>query len=264
MPSYSKKKKYSSIAKVASRAATKAARQASRDYTRGAYSTQPMFVARSFGNPRAITERKYFDSEKDYTAIAAGSTSWAGGEYDPTANSLFNPALGDDFNNRTGRKVQVLGINIRGAVHVPPQTNQTATDYASTVRILLVQDKQTNAAQLNAEDVINSASATAGTAVYMFSNPAFFGRFKILKDKQITIQNPNLSWDGTNMEQCGLERPFHIRIKFKKPVVVHYNSTNGGTVADIIDNSFHIIAQTSYAALVPYIVYKCRTTFLDM
>lgn len=259
MPSFTSKRK--SLTKKSSRRARSQAVATSR----GVFASQPMFVARSLGNPRAITEKKYFDSEKGETAITNGSTSWAGGEYDPaTANTLFFPSQGDDFNNRTGRKVQVTGINIRGVVLVPAQTNQTVTDAASSVRIILVQDKQTNATQLNAEDVINSGAATSSTAIHMMSNPAFFGRFRILKDKTFTLQSPSISFDGTNIEQSGLEKLFRLKVNFRKPVVVHYNATNGGTVADVIDNSFHIIATTSATGLVPTIIYKCRVTFMDL
>lgn len=235
--------------------------------SRSAASRQSMYVrpAAKSRYQALPTEKKYFDSEKGETAITNGSTTWAGGEYDPaTANTLFFPQTGDDINNREGRKVHVTGINIRGVILVPAQTNQTVADAASSVRIILVQDQQTNGNQLNAEDVINSGAATSSTAIHMFTNPASFGRFRILKDKTFTLQNPTTSFDGTNIEQSGLERLFHLKVNFKKPVVVHYNATNGGTVADVIDNSFHIIATTSATGLVPTLVYKCRTSFIDV
>lgn len=221
------------------------------------------FVPRSYGNPRAITERKYFDSERTATALGALTASFASAELDPaTLNTLFCPSTGDDYNNRTGRKCQVISIKIRGAITCAAQTNQTAADAASRVRLLLVQDLQTNAAQLNSEDVITSGAGSG--AIDMFQNPAFFGRFKVLKDKVMVLNNPNISYDGTNIEQAGLARPFKFSIKFKKPVTVHFNSTNGGTVADIIDNSFHVIGGADDISLAPTIIYKCRVTYLDV
>lgn len=222
---------------------------------------QMMFVPRTFGNPRAITERKYFDADVAL-ALAAIGGSWAGCELDPAANSLFNPVTGDDFNQRDGRKIQVLSIKIRGHISVAAQANQTAGDPASLIRLALVQDKQTNAAQLNAEDVF--ASGAASNAINAFQNPAFFGRFRVLKEKTIVMQNPVIAYDGTNVEQAGLVRPFKFKHKFKKPVVVHYNATNGGTVADVIDNSFHIIGGTDSTSLAPGIIYKARTTYMDV
>lgn len=220
------------------------------------------FVARSFGNPRAVTERKYFDSERN-AALAALTTSWAGGELDPaTGNSLFFPVRGSDFNNIEGRKCQVLSIKIKGFFTMAAQANQTTTDDPGVIRICLVMDKQTNGAQLNAEDVINSGAASQ--AISMFQNPAFFGRFKVLKDKFYSLQNPAITWDGTNLEQNGLTKPFKITHKFRKPIIVHLNATNGGTPADCIDNSFHVIGGCTNNELAQSIDYKCRITFIDI
>jgi len=221
------------------------------------------FVARSAGTPLAITERKYFDSQLNAGTVAADLSSWAGMEQDPaTLATLFAPIQGDDYLNRQGRKVQVLALKIRGFIDCPAQTNQTAADTHQLVRLILLIDKQTNATQLNSEDVITSG--TGNVAIEMFQNPAFFGRFKILKDKSFIMQNPTIAYDGTNIEQSGICREFKWNIKFRKPVVIHFNSTNGGSVADIVDNSFHMIANSNNTALGSRLSYKCRTTFIDM
>lgn len=221
------------------------------------------FVPRSLGNPLAITERKYFDSELDGSAIGSSTTTWAGREQDPaTLNTLFAPITGDDFNHRTGRKVQVIAIKIKGYVNIPAQADQTAADQPYLARIILVQDRQTNAGQLNAEDVISSGGTNQ--AINMFQNPAFFGRFRVLQDKFIAFSPPTMTYDGTNVEQAGMIRNFKFNIKFRKPVVMHFNSTNGGTVADIVDNSFHIIANAQSSQLAGTLNYKCRTTFIDI
>jgi len=232
----------------------------------GAGRKQQMFVPRSFGNPRAITERKYFTAQRDTVALAdlSAATTWAGAELDPaTINALFAPVTGDDFNTRDGRKCQVLGIKVRGYFNVPAQADATGADDANVIRILMVLDKQTNATQLNAEDVVGGV-AVANNNVNQFQNPAFFGRFRVLKDKTYTLNNPQMTWDGTNIEQSGLKKPFKLSHKFKKPLMVHFNATNGGTVADIIDNSFHIIGGAQNIELAPTITYQVRTTFIDV
>lgn len=254
MPAYdsSKRRKYSS-------ASSKYGRKKMVS-TKRAASTM-LFVPRSVGNPRAVTERKYFDSQYS-AAVGATTTSFASAEADPTTlNTLFAPTQGDDFNQRTGRKVQVLSIKVMGHISCAAQADQTGADPASLIRLLLVQDKQTNAQQLNSEDVISSGDGSQ--AVNFFQNPAFFGRFRVLKDKRIVMQNPTMSYDGTNIEQAGLTRTFKISVKFRKPVVIHYNSTNGGTVADVVDNSFHILAGTNGLGLGCVLNYKVRTVFLD-
>lgn len=222
-----------------------------------------MVVPRTYGNPRAVTERKYFDTELDSSALAAVTTAWGiTHRQDPaTINTIFAPTQGDDFNQRSGRKVQVLKIQIQGEIRCDRQVNQTSADSASTIRILLVQDKQTNAAQMTPADLLQSGAGSV--AIHMFQNPAAFGRFRVLKDKKFTLQNPSMAFDGTDIEQAGLIRTFKFVVKFKKPVVIHFNATNGGTVADVVDNSFHIVAGSLGTNLAPAISYKSRIVFLD-
>lgn len=227
---------------------------------------QRRFVQRSLGNPLAITERKYYTNYLSNTAIVsfAAGTTWAGMELDPaTQNCLFSPSTGDEYNTRDGRKVQVLGIKIKGLITVPGQTDQTGADDGAMVRLALVLDKQTNATQLNAEDVFGGV-AVAAVNFAQFQNPAFFGRFKVLKDKTYVIQNPSTTYDGTNIEANGLVKAFKLSHKFRKPLIVHFNGTNGGTIADIIDNSLHLIGGANNVELVPNISYQVRTTFIDV
>lgn len=225
---------------------------------------KPKYATKTYARPyqAIVSERKYFDTELNASAIVATAASWANTELDPAALALFTPSQGTDFNNRIARKVQVKAIRLRGHVNVPAQTNQTVGDAAALFRCILVMDKQTNSAQLNGEDVISSGAGSV--PIDMFQNPAFFGRFRVLKDKRYQLSNPNFSWDGTNLEQQGMVFKFEWSIKFRKPLYVHFNSTNGGTVADIIDNSFHLLALTTSADLAPTMSYKCRTTFVDI
>lgn len=224
-----------------------------------------MVVPRVYGNPQAVTERKYFDTDKDLsTVINIAGASWAGCELDPaTVNTLFAPVEGNDFNQRQGRKVQVIQIKIKGFLTCAAQADATAADNANYVRLVFYEDTQTNGAQSQAEEVFASGSATLNN-VCAFQNPANFGRFRVLKDRTFTLQRPSMSYDGVNMEQGGLITPFKITHKFKKPVVVSFNAANGGTIADIVNNSWHFIGASSSSGLVPQIAYKCRVTYLDV
>lgn len=226
--------------------------------------TQPTtvtFVPRSLGNALAVTERKYFDTEVT-RALVNVATSWAGAEQDPTTiGNLCSPQQGTSALTRVGTRINVLAIKIRGKITVASQTNQATGDTPAACRIILVQDMQTNAVQLNAEDVISSGAGSNGTE--MFQNIDFFGRFRVLRDKRMIMQNPNLSWDGTNLEQQGLQRNFEWIVKFRKPVQVRFNATNSGNVADIVDNSFHVIGGVNNTELAASLAYKCRAVFVD-
>ncbi len=159
-------------------------------------------VPRSRGWAGAKTEHKYYD---DFLSAAAltSATGWLGTEFDPaTTNCLFAPQEGNDINNRVGRKVTVKSIRLRGSINVPLQVDQTTADAGSEFRVILVQDMQTNAAQMQGEDLMALPGAATGLlAVNTFQSLNNLGRFKVIKDKTYTLQNPNIVYDGTNLEQ---------------------------------------------------------------
>lgn len=222
-------------------------------------------VPRVYGNPLTRTERKYYDtalSSQALITVAAGS--WAGGELDPgTVNALSAPAQGTDINNRIGRKFGICALRIKGYITVPIQTNQTATDAPTLCRLCVVLDKQTNGVQLNAEDVIGSDEGNA-PGITMFQDATNLGRFKVYKDKMFNFDSPRQSWDGTNIEQGGMIRHFKWNLKFKKPIIVHTNSTSTAGVGNIVDHSFHIIGGCSDTSLGPLLSYKSRCVFIDV
>jgi len=218
-------------------------------------------VARTRG-VYAQGEMKYYDTGVSLTAITA-STDWTGTEIDPTTlNTLFVPVLGTGIANRIGKEVKVHKLKMRLAINSDKQIDQTACDAGSLCRVILYQDTQTNATQAQGEDVMETG-ASALLSLLNFQNINNFGRFKLLKEKYISVQNPNVSYDGTNLEQCGLIYHWKWNITFKKPLSIRFNATNGGSVADIVDHSFHIIAITSSTALAPTLSYRVRTCFKE-
>ena len=214
---------------------------------------------------KPIIERKYFDALRTGTALTASTIDWAGSLLDPSAlNCLFAPVQGDDIFNRQGRKVQVLQIKVSGQIGCNPQTEVVpAPDVACIVRLHLVQDTLTNGTALLPQNVFGNTFGN-GEPTDQFQNTAFFGRFKVLKSLKFILQNPNMIWTGVNLQQQGLAHIFKMNVKFKKPAVVHYHSTNLGTIADVVDNSFHIMGLCNDADLVPLIAYISRTTFIDV
>lgn len=219
-------------------------------------------VARTMG-PQYETDNHYFDTERTQTNITATATGWTGSEYDPNTSAmlcLFAPVIGDDIFNRTGRKAFVKKIRIAGVIKFARGAATTTGEDVARVRVIVYQDKQTNIAQAQGEDVI--ASGAASNAISMFQNVANLGRFKVLKDKTFLMQNPTLVADaGTtgNIVHSELAVPFKWTIK--PNCWVSYNATNGGTVADVVDNSFHLIANAEAATATCNIVYKVRTVF---
>lgn len=229
--------------------------------SRAGYSTVP----RSRG-VYAIGEMKYFDTERSGTALTA-SVDWTGTEYPPnvgTPTTLVVPVTGSAINQRIGRRINLHKLRIRGIINCAAQVDQTAADNASLVRILLVWDCQTNATQAQGEEVMAAPTTASAQNVFSsFQSLASLGRFKILKDKKLSLQNPNSSYDGTNVEVAGLARHFKFDVVFKNPVSISFNAANGGTIADIVDNSFFVMAMATSTNLAPTISYQARAYFKE-
>lgn len=221
-------------------------------------------------------EMKYFDCEATSLTIPACTTSWvAGARLDPartvdigdptiaTPLCLFAPKKTAALNGRIGRKVTVFSVKYRGQILVPPQAAVGTADASAVIRFLLLVDKQTNAAQYTASDVLQSTVGT--TVINAFQAPNGFGRFMVLKDRVFGIGNLNMAGNPTTPDvvQGGQVINFKFTRKFPKGLVVNFNSTNGGTVADIIDNSFHILCGTSSIAYAPILSYYTRVGYKE-
>lgn len=226
------------------------------------------FVPRTMG-PFSISESKYFDSARTVNVIPVLTTSWAGTEQDPaTQNCLFAPQEGSDINNRVGRKVSVYKLSVRGFIYSAPEISQTSLNNAPppAVRVILYMDQQTNGTQSQGEELMNSHS-TDLLNFQSHQNPNNFGRFRVLRDITYKQQPAFVGVDDSTTDSMAVGYngiPFKMVVRFKKPVIVKFNSTNGGDIGDIVDNSFHIIAAKSQNTNpITYISYNARTYYKD-
>lgn len=234
-------------------------------------------VQRRQPKQKTQNEMKYFDCELTNTNLSAVTTTWVAGTIkDPgttinlgsaavaTPLTLFAPTVGAALNQRIGRNCLVYKIKVRGAVNVPQQAAQAAADGAVRVRLLLVQDLQTNAAQMTSAQLLRDAG-NSSTTIGSFQNPDNFGRFRVLKDKSFTISNTNMTGSPTTADviQAGITRDFKLNVNYKVPVKVHFNATNGGTVADVVDHSWHIICGVDGTSYNPAIQYYSRVAFKE-
>lgn len=222
-------------------------------------------------------EMKYYDTQLQITSLAAVTTTWVAGTQMSTnitsvnlgdaataSTTLFAPIVSANLNGRIGRKVKVLKIRVQGFINVPPQTAQGATDSPTQIRLALVQDTQTNAANMTGAQLFNDAAAASNT-LNSFQNPNNFGRFKVLKEKRFSLGNLNMAGSPTTADviQAGITLPFKFNIKFREPVQVNFNATNGGTIADIIDNSWHMICGANSIAYAPTITSYNRVCYKE-
>jgi len=215
------------------------------------------YVQRAPGG-QITADNHYFDADRTSTTLPVLATAWTGTEIDPaTGNSLFFPVQGDDITNRQGRKVFVKKIRIQGVINIATQTTQAAADEPMVIRLVVYQDKQTNGAQSQGEDLLSSGAASS--AVFMSQNLANLGRFKVWKDRIITQPQQGLAGVTASIVQGGDN--IYFKFSFKPMCYVNYNATNGGTIADVIDNSFHMIGNYVTGGQAATIAYKVRTVF---
>ncbi len=240
--------------------------KAKKAQTRAGYAT----VARTRG-VYARGEMKYYDTELTDTVINA-SADWTATEFNPdvpnATSTLVAPAVGSAINQRIGREVKLYKLNINYTIHCPQQTGITSADAGCQVRIMVVQDMQTNAAQAQGEDIMQQpVTANSRHPPLSFMSLKNLGRFKVLKDKNVILQNPNSAATSTtaNNAQMGLVHVGKMHFTFKTPISVRFNATNtaNGAIADIVDNSFCVYATCNTAELVPTLVFQARAYYKE-
>lgn len=217
----------------------------------------------------AAGEMKYFDSARDVAALTAlgnHGTSIMDPNALPVAgiNCLFCPTQGSGINQRIGKGCKLMKIKIAGTI-VCPAIQDVANSLASgIVRIMLVQDMQTNATQMTGTQLLTTATSTS-LAINSFQNSDNFGRFRVLKDKKFSLKIPAVDYDGAanHHDLFGQMINFKINHTFAAPLEVRFNAVNGGTIADIVDHSFHLFAETNSTDLQPNISYNCRCSFKE-
>lgn len=143
---------------------------------------------------------------------------------------LANPTLGSDFTNRIGRKIRLKSLYIRGFLAVerslanPPSVGQTRSQMG---RMIILFDTQPNGALPLITDILVTNSPVSHL------NLNNRDRFKVLCDKVWVFDPYILSTTASSYgaNQNGCIKPVK---KYKRmDLEVIYNSTSGGTIADI-------------------------------
>lgn len=191
-------------------------------------------------------ELKFLDSGKS-TSISTGAPV-AAHIIDPTSGDsvggLANVGVGTGPSQRDGRKYVVKSLWIRGMVWLTTKTGAASALDARTVRLVVVHDRQTNGAAPTILEIFNTA--TPGTLA--MQNLEYSQRYKILVDKTMTLEWTAAANDAAATgTYSGQAKPFSIyKGKLNIPVTSH--GTGGtGAIADISDNSLHILAFASDA-----------------
>lgn len=254
---------------MGSASAKKRRRMGNRYYARKPY--RPTYVRPGYGaigrtpGGGVIGEMKYFDTHVSGGQVPVNNGAWANTTIDPsTFNTLCVPTVGAAYNQRIGKEINIVKLKIRGVFTVNNHEAQALSVPATTIRYGIFQDMQTNATQANAS-LVMTPTLNNFQAPFTFQNIDNFGRFKVLKDKVCTIQDPNMAGTDTVHDVNARSHTFKMTLKFNKPIQVRFNNTNGGTIADIIDNSLHFFANSNCnnVNFQPVVNYLCRVCYKE-
>lgn len=179
-------------------------------YTKAPPSKRPRTGSRpvKISATRAI-EWKNYDLVTANPFIAAQVTA--------VRTSIFNADQGTAANEHVGRSVKMGSL-----LWNMPLTLPTTAAGSSPIRLVIVYDRQPNAALPATTDVFTSDN------IYAMPNKNNKRRFKILVDEKLE----GLSTAGpSTLFSSGIR-------KFKVPMETYYNDVNGGTIADITTGSY--------------------------
>lgn len=166
-------------------------------------------------------------------------------------NLLNGLQTGDTAAIRTGGKVRITKIQVLGDIRL----STTATNGTDRGKLTLYIDKQTNgAAGLYSTD-------TDASSLYTPASYPFF-KTNAWQDAYYVIRE--LDW-VLDANYSGQQNTFNFKWDVPIDRIIHYNSGNAGTVADIVTNAFYLGYRGSIAAgaAASGITFRSRIYYTD-
>jgi len=207
-------------------------------------------------------ENKFYDTSLGPTALVA-PTDAAGGEVDPSATSMITtPTQGDGEQQRDGKQISCKYIDIKGLISRNAIEAATAPSEGCMAYVALVLDTQTNAAQMNSEDCFKNLSGSAALAATPLRNLLFGKRFKILKSDVFDLNYSGTATSALNdFSQPGVFRTFDWYVPLDG-MRINFKDGTTASVANVVDNSVHVIAYATSTNGAPGIAYNARLRFM--
>lgn len=205
-------------------------------------------------------EKKFLDSAKTATAVGAAA-ALTGGEYDPSTGCtgcLSCPAQGDTEQSRDGKRIVIDSLILKGYVQQDGSVGEVPEPVLK-VFIAVILDTQTNGAQLNSEDVFKNTLASTDTNSDPLKNLLFGNRFRILKSQTYDLTPSGITGAAATLAHNAVRREFDWYIPFKGGLQVNLNAGTTADVANVIDNSVHVVAFATTTGC--NIAYNARIRF---
>lgn len=156
-------------------------------------------------------------------------------------NDIVKVGLGDGASSRTGRKICVDKVWIKGSIYTDGASGASVD--TTNFYLYLVQDTQCNgaAATVMSSSVGSTAIWTGSNLATCFRNPYTFERFKILAFKKYSKKLTGL-WDGTGQQFMDTSFPVSFGWKAKpgRAIEIDYStsSTDGSLGTRVANNIF--------------------------
>jgi len=234
-----------------------------RTYTYAAY--------RALMNPRIQgllgMEKKFFDSAIQPTPLVT-TDAWANGVYNPVTvfsatDCISTPAVGPAANQRVGKQITIKQLYLRGAIHLQSKADATVLPGQVTAFLAVVLDTQTNGAQVASEQIYYNPCGDIDGRVHPLRNLQNAQRFRVLKEQVFPFPAPAAAYAGETPAPLfvyggtGVEFDWFIPLDLQ----VNFNQQTTAAIANVEDNSLHIIAACNDDVSV-HLVYSARIRFL--
>lgn len=175
--------------------------------------------------------------------------------------TLVNLAtLGSDMTNRIGRKINIKSLYVRGLIGSNLGfTPAAAFGTTQQVRMIILFDCQPNGGAPAVLDLLNTASPASQL------NLNNRDRFKIIHDKTWTF-GPFVYSTASNYIGIGGSQVAQIKKYKKLNLETVFNSTNGGTIADISSGALYVFfigSKAASATLASSVILSTRVRFID-
>lgn len=218
--------------------------------------TRALALARTGGYTGGRFELKFHDESLANHAVTNDMTA-AAALAEHSNGQLCGIVQGTGINQRVGRCTYLKSVYIQGHIRQPLAS---ALENSGYVTIWLVQDKQTNGAQMTAQTFLQDVTGTVNDADAM-QNLQFSDRFTLLAKKVIRCQPRNTAGNGTNYGTASLDTPFRI---FKKINIKKEHTGVSSNVSDCTTSTLHVIAIRSESMhATTELSYTARVRFTD-
>lgn len=192
--------------------------------------------------------------------IDINTTSYAIENTGTQLQLLNGVAPGTNDNNRIGRRISLKSLQIHGLIGITDST----TSAASCARMIIVYDKQPNAAAPTFANIIQSQNIAGTTAsdIYAMVNLDNRDRFEIIRDKWFNFGFV----DNTATQAVATSPSSHVINEFIKlgNRETTFNAGTAGTIADITSGSlycFLIGAAVNSSGVTGQLAFRVR--FMD-